>query len=332
MRTERTARLTTLLFALGLVPACGSNSTGTDGNGGSSAGSDSGGSAVESGADGAGGGSSSSSGSSSGGSSNDASTTGSSGSGSSSGGSSSSGSGGSSNDASPDRSSGGSSGDSSVSEGGPAAGDGSSGGFTCNLLIGESPTGQWFDSGFLQVVDPSRWECIWIAHHYTDLWASPTDTGWTTPFDPYPPLPGPAHTCAQNSTSPDRVVFVAAQWSEPTAAQWETDLTAIVQNIQVKYPRVKRIELMALTGGPPNMPCPFTGSGTNETIIPQVGYDAIDAMPAKFPGLVFALPHFDVPQCSDFVVTGGSTMPQYTAAGAMDVAANVFGPYYAAHP
>jgi hypothetical protein len=199
-------------------------------------------------------------------------------------------------------------------------------------VIGESPTGQWFDSGFLQAVDPGRWECIWIAHHYTDLWANPDDPGWTTPFDPYPPLAGPAHTCARDSTSPDRVIFVAAQWTETTAAQWGADLTAIVQNITTRYPKVKRVELMALTGGPPGMPCSFTGPGTNETIIPPVGYVAIDAMPGKFPGLVFALPHFDVPKCSDFVIDGSNTMPQYTAAGAVDVAARVFGPYYAAHP
>jgi hypothetical protein len=201
--------------------------------------------------------------------------------------------------------------------------------FVCNLVIGESPTGQWFDSGFLQAVDATRWESIWIAHHYTNLWADPTDPGWTTAFDPYP---GPAHVCAENSETPDRVIFVAAQWSETTAAEWETDLTAIVSNIETKYIGVKRIELMALTGAPATMPCPFTGSGTNETIIPEVGYEAIDAMPAMFPGLVFALPHFDVPQCSDFVLSEGQTMPQYTTAGAMDVAANVFGPYYLAHP
>ncbi len=214
-------------------------------------------------------------------------------------------------------------------DGGASAEAGSASPFTCNLVIGESPTGQWFESGFLQAVDASRWECIWIAHHYTNLWASPTDPGWTTAFDPYP---GPAHACANGSATPDRVVFVAAQWSETTAAEWETDLTAIVQNIQTKYKGVKRVELMALTGAPTGMPCPFSGTGTNETIIPQVGYDAIDAMPAKFPGLVFALPHFDVPQCSDFVFSGGETMPQYTDAGAVDVAANLFGPYYAAHP
>jgi hypothetical protein len=128
------------------------------------------------------------------------------------------------------------------------------------------------------------------------------------------------------------VIFVAAQWTETTAAQWGADLTAIVQNITTRYPKVKRVELMALTGGPPGMPCSFTGPGTNETIIPPVGYVAIDAMPGKFPGLVFALPHFDVPKCSDFVIDGSNTMPQYTAAGAVDVAARVFGPYYAAHP
>jgi hypothetical protein len=132
--------------------------------------------------------------------------------------------------------------------------------------------------------------------------------------------------------TPDRVIFVAAQWTETTAAEWEADLTAIVHNIETKYANPKRIELMALTGAPTTMPCPFVGPGTNETIIPPVGYVAIDAMPAMFPGLVFALPHFDVPQCSDFNVVGPNTQPQYTGAGAIDVAGKVFGPYYATHP
>ena len=179
------------------------------------------------------------------------------------------------------------------------------------------------------MVDPSRWECIWIAHHYTNLWASPTDVGWSTAFDPYP---GPAHTCADDSDTPDRVIFVAAQWTETTAAEVETDLTGVVNNINTKFNHPKRIELMALTSGPPNAPCPFTGTTGNETIIPPIVYTAIDAMPALFPGQVIALPHFAVPSCGDFNVTGGNTQPQYTDAGATDVGINVFGAYYAAHP
>jgi hypothetical protein len=127
------------------------------------------------------------------------------------------------------------------------------------------------------------------------------------------------------------VIFVAAQWTETTAAEVETDLTGVVNNINTKFKNPKRIELMALTSGPPAAPCPFTGTG-NETIIPTIVYTAIDAMPALFPTQVVALPQFAVPSCADFNVTNGNTQPQYTDAGATDVGINVFGAYYLAHP
>jgi hypothetical protein len=124
------------------------------------------------------------------------------------------------------------------------------------------------------------------------------------------------------------VIFVAAQWSETTAAQWETDLTGVINNINTKFKNPKRIDLMTLTSGPPSAPCTVAAGAVNETIIPPVGYTAIDAMPAKFPGQVFALPEFAVPTCSDFNVTNGSTQPTYTTAGALDVGVNVFAAYF----
>jgi hypothetical protein len=190
---------------------------------------------------------------------------------------------------------------------------------------------QWFNGGFLKYpgIDATRWQLIWVAHHYTDAWGAPGDSAWNTPFDK-------GHACAQGSTTPDRVAFMATQWSHTTSAQWEKDLTGIVNNIKTKWPGVKRIELMASTSAPGDVPCPAAGGKTNETIIPQFAYQALDAMPAKFPGLVFALPHFEVPSCSDFI--GNGTAPQYapsatatTGPAVMDVA-NMFGAYYAMHP
>jgi hypothetical protein len=196
--------------------------------------------------------------------------------------------------------------------------------FTCNLVFGVSPTGQWFDSGFLDLVDGSRWESIWIAHHYTNFWVNPEDSAWSLPFDPYP---GPAHTCAQNSSKPDRILFVAVNWQYTTAAQWESDLTQIVHNLQTKYPSLRRIELMTLTRAPGNQLC--SASGSTETIIPAWTDVAIAAIAAQFPALVVQAPKFEVPKCADFVNDGDA--PQYTTAGAADVA-QLFGSYYAAHP
>jgi hypothetical protein len=217
----------------------------------------------------------------------------------------------------------------------PSGGDASAdsapaeGGFTCNQLVGPSPMFQWFNGGFLKYpgIDPTRWQLISVAHHYTDAWAKPGDPAWNTALDG-------GHACAQNSKSPDRVIFQATQWSHTTAAQWITDLTGIVANIKTRWPGVKRIELMVSTSAPGNLPCPGAPKD-NETIVPAIGYEAIEAMPGKFPGLVFALPHFEVP-CKDFI--GNGTAPQYAPSPTstnspqvMDVA-GIFGAYWAMHP
>jgi hypothetical protein len=214
--------------------------------------------------------------------------------------------------------------------GGELDGTTAAGDFTCNLLVGPSPMMQWFDGGFLQYpgIDPAKWELIWVAHHYTDAWAKPGDPAWNTAFER-------GHSCAKNAMMPDRVAFMATQWSHTTAAQWEGDLTGIVNNIKTKWPGVKRIELMASTSAPGDMPCPAAGGKNNETIIPAFAYQAIEAMPARFPGLVVALPHVEVP-CKDFI--GNGTAPQYAPSATatsgpavMDVA-GIFGGYYAMHP
>lgn len=197
--------------------------------------------------------------------------------------------------------------------------------FTCTLVMGVSPTGQWFDSGFLQIVDARRWESIWVAHHYTNYWANPADSGWNQAFDPYP---GPPHTCAQNANLPDRVLFVAVNWSYTTAAEWEADLSKIVANLRAKYESLRQIELMTLTRAPGNVVCAAGGS-SNETIIPAWVDEAIAATAAKYPNLVVQAPKFEVPKCADFMQ--GGLAPQYTDAGAADVA-RALGTYYAAHP
>jgi hypothetical protein len=210
------------------------------------------------------------------------------------------------------------------------AADGGAAAFTCNQLVGPSPMFQWFNGGFLEHpgIDPTRWQLISVAHHYTDAWAKPGDPAWNAALDG-------GHACAVGSKTPDRVIFQATQWSHTTAAQWITDLTGIVGNIKTKWPGVKRIELMVSTSAPGNVPCPAAGGKNNETIVPTIGYEAIDAMPAKFPGLVFALPHFEVP-CKDFI--GNGTAPQYapsataTTGAAVKEVADLFGAYWAMHP
>jgi hypothetical protein len=197
--------------------------------------------------------------------------------------------------------------------------------FTCNLVIGNSTTQQWFDGGFLTHagIDTTRWEMFFVAHHYIDSWADPSDSAWTTPLDM-------GHACAHDASTPDRVIFIVTFAPPyPPEATYETDTTSIVQNIEAKYPGVKRIELMTLVRSPGNVVSACSSAANNEQSIPAAedqGIAAVAANPA-FAGLVAVSPPFYVPTCADFV----TDKPQYTTAGAADVA-NVYGAYYAAHP
>lgn len=211
---------------------------------------------------------------------------------------------------------------------GGSAGVGGSGGtrsvpFTCNLLIGPSTLGQWFNGGFLAHagIDATRWEAMIAAHHYIPEWSPPGSTLFDTALE--------ANQCALGSTTPDRVIFQATQWADMPVATWESHLSGIVKNIQMKWPSAKRIELMLSTVGPGNQPC--SGGTAAEQSIQPAGFTALAAMPGLFPGLVSVDPApmkwFEVTACSDFIVDH----PQYTDSGARNIA-NLFGNFFALNP
>src|SRR5205814_6668407 len=74
---------------------------------------------------------------------------------------------------------------SDASSPGPDPGGTAAGPFTCNQLVGPSPMFQWFNGGFLKHpgIDPTKWQLISVAHHYTDAWAKPGDPAWNTALD-----------------------------------------------------------------------------------------------------------------------------------------------------
>jgi hypothetical protein len=180
--------------------------------------------------------------------------------------------------------------------------------------------GQWFDGGFLTYpgIDATKWEALIKADSYIPTWSPPGATNWNTP------LHG-TQRCANNSTTPDRVIFQGTQWAAMPVATWEMHLSGIVKNIQMKWPSVKRIELMLSTVGPGDLPCVMGGT---EQFIQAAGLTALDAMPGLFPGLVFEDPApgkwWIIPNCSDF----NGANPQYTNAGAADVA-KLMGAFFA---
>jgi hypothetical protein len=218
---------------------------------------------------------------------------------------------------------------------GDASGEGeggAAGSFACTLVIGNTTTQQWFDGGFLSYpgIDATRFEMFFVGHHYVDAWADPTDPAWSTALDN-------GHMCAEGATTPDRVIFIVTKAPPyPAESFYQTNTTAIVHDLEMLYPTVKRIEFMTLIRAPNDIPCPGPAdAGTadaspvdsSEQIIAPAEDQGIAATAGAFPGLVVALPQMFVAACSDFV----SGMPQYTPAGAADIA-GVYGKYYADHP
>jgi hypothetical protein len=182
-------------------------------------------------------------------------------------------------------------------------------------------------------IDQTKWEALVEPHNYLPAWAAPLPNAL---YDA-----APMHPCAMNSMMPDRVIYQTTQWAAMPVATWESNLAAVVKNIQMKWPSAKRIEIMLSTVGPGALPMYPTGvvpngmgnmgcpGGNGEQSIQAAGFTALDAMPMMFPGTVFVDPgvgkHFQVLNCSDF--TGG---PQYSAMGTTDMA-KMYGDYFAAN-
>jgi hypothetical protein len=192
--------------------------------------------------------------------------------------------------------------------------DAASADFVCNLVIGIKETGEWFNAGFESVVDNARWEVIPVHNGHLELWADPKNALWSL---------APGSPCAKNAAAPDRVIFVGTNYDYTTTDEFVPKLTAVVQNLQAKFPGVRRIELMTYVRAPGNVPCP--GNLSVKTYIKAAQDQSNDLVAAAFPGLVFVAPKFEVRSCSDF-----SMPPHFTTAAAM-AAAHTIGAYYVAH-
>jgi hypothetical protein len=192
---------------------------------------------------------------------------------------------------------------------GADAGAGATGPFTCNQVTGVLLTSEWYNAGFENGVDNARWQIKWMEHGYIDEWANPQSTFWSAPV---------TSACASGTTSPDRVVLTVISWTITAEADWESNITAAVNNLKAKYPALKRVDLLTVIRGPGNMACGAPAAG--ETIVMPPEEDAaLAAVAAKFPGFVFVGPKFEGPNCAAF--SGGG--PHLTTAGNMAVARTV---------
>jgi hypothetical protein len=172
--------------------------------------------------------------------------------------------------------------------------------FACTLVIGINATEEWYSKGFETLVDDARWELVKVHSGFVTLWADPGARVWSTP---------PSSPCANGAGAPDRVLFVALQFDFTTLEQWLPPLRAVVKNLQVRYPRVKRIELATFVRAPGNLACP-QAPPKRSTIAPAEDA-AIEIVAKENPGLVTIAPKFQATGCDEF----SGNPPHPSAAG-----------------
>jgi hypothetical protein len=183
---------------------------------------------------------------------------------------------------------------------GGAAGSGGSGGtpqdlptsedFTCSWVLGITTTGEWYKAGFEKVVDDARWQVTPIEMGHLEKWADPEHEIWQSAIQ---------SACAQNSKTPDRVVFNATKYEWTTVAEFLPAYLAVIDNIKTKYPSVKRIDLITYGRAPGNQEC-VGANRPSYSYIKQAQDDAAAMLPAMFPGFVFVAPKWEHKACSDF--------------------------------
>ncbi len=217
----------------------------------------------------------------------------------------------------------------SAPSGGTDGGTNSGGPFTCNLVLGLFTTGQWFSgtnpggasTPFIKFagVDTTKWEGKTQKYSFIEKWANPTDPVWAIPM---------VNPCAQNSTAPDRVVFVGHHqpW-ETTQAAWEMLLNSAIATIKAKYPSVKEIDILTMGRAPNNVQC--ANNNDKYTIISPAEEAAYQAVADASGGLVKVGPKYFVPDCNNSYIFANDT--DYTTS-ASNALAMQLATYYIAHP
>jgi hypothetical protein len=178
----------------------------------------------------------------------------------------------------------------------------SKGAFECTQIMGVSVTGDWFGAGFEDGIDGGRWQALWRSHAFVEQWADPASDVWTMK---------PQSPCARRSDDPDRVIFTGVNWEYKTREAWEEKLSAVVDTIRIKYRGVKRVDLLTMLRGPGNRTC-----GSEMTVVAPYVDEAVTAVVARYPGLVFAGPRVETGSCGVFTKGG----PHFTDAGMAAVA------------
>jgi hypothetical protein len=233
---------------------------------------------------------------------------------------------------------------SGASDGGaPAAGNEggtSAGPFTCNMVLGLFTTSQWFSgmspggattTFLMDGVDATKWEGKMTKYAYIEKWIDPTNAVWSL---------ATTNPCANNSTTPDRVIFVAFSpgiaadqdyqmysTQGKTEAGWEMLLNSVIATIKMKYPSAQEIDILTMGRAPGNMLC--ANNSDIDTIIQPYEDAAYQAVAAASGGFVKVGPMYYVPDCDTSYIFANDS--DYTTSAANAIAMQVAA-YYVAHP
>jgi hypothetical protein len=161
--------------------------------------------------------------------------------------------------------------------------------YSCTLMFGINATQEWWKQGFETLVNNDHWELTKVHSGFIELWADPNNAIWNTGID---------SACAQNSKTPDRIIFVALNFDFTTLDQWLPPMMATAKNLRMKYPSAKRIELGTFVRAPGNQPCPQAPA--KRSTIAAAEDQAIDMVVASDPSIFKVAPRFEAKACNEF--------------------------------
>jgi hypothetical protein len=206
------------------------------------------------------------------------------------------------------------------------------GNFTCTQVTGLLVTQEWWQEGFETKIaalglDTNKWQGKFQHYGYIQVWAMDTGFTWAAPL---------TSACTTKSVDPDRVIWTAWDWEITDESIYVSTTVAGVNQFKMRYPSMRRMDLMTIVRCPNNMMCnpnaKTIAGQTNATAGLQDCYvrpmvdSALQKVADQFPGLVYIAPKFFSPACRS-PVDGGHLGTTNNQAVASDIAK-----YYATMP
>lgn len=232
----------------------------------------------------------------------------------------------------------GSAGTSGAGGGAGSGGQANAGPFACSLVLGAQLTSEWYGAGFETAgLEDPKWELKWHHHGNLSHYRDPNSPFWGNEGDPNNDAQGSpiVSPCAANPTAPDRIVFYAIEWDLETEQAWMEALGDVVDNLKLKYPSAKHVDLMTLVRCPQNQMCnpdADYGPGANDNgaiqdcFVPTFADSAVEKIIAAEPLFLGRGAQVEMAECNP--AHNGAHM---TAAGNEEAAQDIAA-FYAQHP